>query len=408
MSDVKTPVNAFGSVTKVNEIKRKAGIKITTTTEEKEERLVGNPSEQAFRIGGMEEEPTVSDEELNILRNTILRNNPEEVYMQEDMTFYDSYYLSEHHIDDALMEEVRKIRRIYKNYPKYLYACYIRDKYLDLLEEKYGTSSPLAFKMGMTTIAVPRDTFIPPEPIYSRNAPDYNKSISDKIDIHLPAKEMVTEEIEQLLKHIGNSLDVNPEDIKVNSHGVMAKKEVLDFYFDGKDDNSSYQYSGRSINVKDLDAIQKMIRSWNKPEEPTTLKEEKRIMFPDSEKGREERIRWRFNYELAEAIEHPEVEKDTDMVYDDVTNKPMTRKELNQRKLARMLEDYGWDALKIMTQLGIGTKVDRMITRTKNKRRKKSKKKAAGFFDGIMGGDDTYDDPINDVDDLRRLFFDND
>lgn len=404
------PVAVFGTVQKVNEIKHKMGIRISTTNSEKEksekEKNIYTGSEETFRIGGRDENPTVSEEEKTILRKTLLKDNPEEVYMQEDVSFYDGYYLSEHAIDDGLMEEVRKIRRIYKNYPKYLYACYVRDLYLDILEKKYGTSSPLAIAKGLTLVDVPKDTFIPPDPIYSRNAPDYEQSLSHRIGATIEGTKLSKEETFALLQEIGNALDVRPEDIKVNSHGIMAKKEVLDFYFDEDNRRSTAQFSGRSINVKDLDAIQKIMRSWSAPEQTSPKNEDHSIPFPESEAGVRELIRWRDSYELTNALEYPVKELCTDMVYDEVTKKPMTRQELQQRNMVRMLGEHGWDTLKVMSQLGIGSKVDRMLDRTKQRRRKKSRKKAASFFDDIMGNNDEYDDPVTDIDSLRSTLFD--
>lgn len=400
------PVAVFGTVQKVNEIKHKMGIKISTTKSEHEkDKPLYTSSEEAFRIGGRDEIPTITEEERAILRKTLLKDNPENVYMQEDVSFYDGYYLSEHTIDNGLMDEVRKIRRIYKNYPKYLYACYIRDIYLDILEEQYGTSSPLAIAKGLTLVDVPKDTFIPPEPIYSRNAPDYEQSLSHRIGATIEGTEMTPEETMELLQDIGNALDVRPEDIKVNSHGIMAKKEVLDYYFGEDAKQSTAQFSGRTINVKDLDAIQKIMRSWSVPDQTLPENEDYPIPFPESEAGMWEQIRWRASYELTDALEHPVQELGTDMVYDEVTKKPMTRQELQQRSMVRMLGEHGWDALKVMSQLGIGSKVDRMLDRTKRKRRKKSRKKAASFFEGIMG-DEEYDDPAMDIESLRSALFD--
>ena len=127
----------FGSVSKVNEYNRKNGLKpIQTETDKK---LVSNGNSKAFQIGGdgNPETTEVTESELDMLKNILLRGNPEEVFMQEDVSFYDTYYLSNVKIDDVLTAEVRKIRRIYRNYTKYLYACYIRDKYMDLLMEYY-------------------------------------------------------------------------------------------------------------------------------------------------------------------------------------------------------------------------------------------------------------------------------
>ena len=70
------PVAVFGTVQKVNEIKHKMGIRISTTNSEKEksekEKNIYTGSEETFRIGGRDENPTVSEEEKGVLKKNCI------------------------------------------------------------------------------------------------------------------------------------------------------------------------------------------------------------------------------------------------------------------------------------------------------------------------------------------------
>ena len=66
--------------------------------------------------------------------------------------------------------------------------------------------------------------------------------------------------------------------------------------------------------------------------------------------------------------------------------------------------DGGWDEIKLMQQLQIGSKIERTKLKNKAARRKKARKKASNFFSEAMG-DNSFGDDIITPDELRRYLF---
>ena len=401
----------FGSVTKVNEYNRQNGLKPIQS--EPDKRIVSNGNSKAFQIGGDGNPDTteVTDDELKMLKNILLRGNPEEVFMQEDVSFYDTYYLSNVKIDDALTAEVRKIRRIYRNYTKYLYACYIRDKYMDLLLEQYSDQSSIFRFIGQPMNRIPDDVFIPPNPIYSKHAEDYEKVMSGGYVMEMPFEEPSEEEIAELLQSLIDGCGLDPNTIEIDSNGVEVFKPVLESYAEACGENDSHsRYSGpSSVNVADLDMLQKMIRSWHKKEDDEKETLRTRVPFPKSENGMRELYYNEFSYYIMDHLDEIMNGEDYDpneLVYDDVTKRPMTRSEYNRRKTLRSLsENGGWDMVKLMSQMNVGSKIERKMAMSKNKRKKRARKKAASFFSDITGGNLDFDEPVTSVDELRKMLF---
>lgn len=397
LSESNEPI-VFGSITSVNKYKRANGMKVEPIKEHTNMPTAVRDDEGsvAYVIGGEEDstDVTVTEEELDLLDNILLRNDPDVVYMQEDFSFYDEYYLSDTKIDDALLTEVRSLRRIYRNYEKYMYACYIREKYLSYLHEKYAVDSIVKYT-GEDTVVVPRDVFIPPYPIYSKNAKDYDEVMSGRYtpkpeEIEPPSRE----ELETLIDHLLEWMDRDPSKIKCVPGGIETFLPALAVYDTDESIPHSSKWSGpSSVSVTDLDSLQKMIRSWHKKEEAEVEQTRERIPFPMSEEG----IKKRYYNEIAYYIEDhiDDANKDPDeneMVYDDVSKKPMTRKEYLRRKTLRMLaENAGWDMVKLMSQLNVGSKMERKILRNKAKGRKKAIKKANDFMSSITGTAVDYD-----------------
>lgn len=399
----------FGSISKVNEYKKSKGLEITKP--EPEKRLVSNSDNNAFQIGGSGDGSSmdVSDNELQLLDKVLLRGNPEDVFMQEDISFYDNYYLNDVKMDDFLTSEVRKIRRIYRNYTKYLYACYIRDKYFDALTEQYQMDTILKYS-DQDVVRIPKDVYLPPDPIYSKNAEDYEKVMRGGYSPELPFDEPSEEEVRELLQSMIDASGINLDEVECDCSGVIVYKPALASYDEMYSDNSSgKRYSGpSSVNVTDLDNLQKMIRSWYKKEDDKKELVKNRIPFPNSEEGMRQQYLNEFSFYILDHIGDADDEEDeNEMVYDDVSNKPMTRKEYNRRRTLRMLSDNsGWDMVKLMTQMNVGSKIERKMALRKRNRGKKMKKKAASFFHDVTGMSTDFDNPVTSVDDLRKYLFD--
>lgn len=390
----KEPI-VFGSITSVNKYKRSNGMRIDPVKEHNTKpTAVEEGGSVAYVIGGDEnQDVTVTEEEIYLLNNILIRDDPDVIYMQEDFSFYDDYYLSDVKIDDVLLEEARKIRRIYRNYEKYMYACYIREKYLRCLNERYAVDSILKYT-NQDTVVIPRDVFIPPYPIYSKNAKDYDQVMSGcyvpKVEEIEPPSE---EELLELLDHLAKYTGIDPDSVESVPGGIITFRPALMEYDDGQILHSTKWSGPSSVSVTDLDQLQKLIRSWHKKEDAKVEQIRDRVPFPQSEEG----IKTRYYNEIAYMIEdYMEKEKagvdENEMVYDEFSKKPMTRKEYQRRTtLRRMANDCGWDMVKLMSQLNVGSKMERRILHNKAKSKKKAKKKAVDFMSGIMGTSVDYD-----------------
>ena len=394
MSDVQM----FGSVAKVNEYKRKNGIEVTETAKPIETAVKG-----AFKIGNVNpEEVVITDEEMVILNKVILKSNPEEVYMQEDVDFYDSYYFNKGNslIDKDLLREARSIRRIYKNYTKYLYACYIRERYLDMIEEVFSSPSD---NTVMNLKSIPDDVFIPPSPMYSRNAPDYDKAMAGILTTEIPIEPVPPEELEKMINSYAESRGIDVTNIGT-THEVCVNRVVESVMLERG--NSDTKFSGPSVNVTDLDNLQRLIKSWHQKEDEKK-KQVRNIPFPESDAGKRYRYLNAYAWHIIDEMEKEEdqEEDENELVHDEKTKHTMTRKEYNQRQMVRfMAREGGWDEIKLMQQLQIGSKIERTKLKNKAARRKKARKKASNFFSEAMG-DNSFGDDIITPDELRRYLF---
>lgn len=413
MSDTNDQI-VFGSIASVSKYKRSKGMKVDVPNDGVSKKPVavdGNES-VAYIIGGKEgEEVDVTDEELQMLDNILVRNDPDEVYMQEDFSFYDEFYLNENKVDDELLQEVRKIRRIYKSYEKYMYACYIREKYMDSLEEQYAMGT--IFKhTGDDLIVVPKDVFIPPYPIFSRNSKDYDAVMSGTYsppseEVEPPTEEEILEILDSFTKYAGL------ENVEVVPGGIETFRPLLEQY-DSEGMIHSEKWSGpSSVSVTDLDELQKLIRSWHKKEDQKVQKTRNQIPFPQSEEGIKRRYYNEMAFLIDDYIENQGKEEDeNEMVYDDVTKKPMTKKEYQRRQTLRMLsEQCGWDMVKLMSQLSVGSKMERKLMRHKQKSKKKARKKATDLMSSITGTAldiDWESQPALSGDELRSYLFGDD
>ena len=103
-----------------------------------------------------------------------------------------------------------------------------------------------------------------------------------------------------------------------------------------------------------------------------------------------------------------EVEPDpNEMVIDAKLNRPMTRREHEQREFVRLLADAGWSETRMMKHLGVGSKYEQQLMFNKEKRRNKNYKKAKGLINDILGGGSSLE-YIDSVDQLRGALFGDD
>ena len=380
--------------------------------EEKIQNVVGTSNKIAY-----DDMPEISNEDLKLLMESRYRHDPFIVYMQSDVNFYDEFYNGSESviegIDKDLMEDVKNIRRIYKNYFQYDHALRLIDIYLDALEEKYG--GPDMFQTYLQAGLV--KDWIPPRPVYSRTSPDYQYYLEGKFELNI--NDWDDDKIESLMAELTESLraeipiedigivgDVMTDSVISNQYMLASQQSTNGVYRMGMNTN----FNGVSAN--DLIEVQRMLRSWMDPETEVKSKDNKvssDAFFTDTEDA----IRARYFTQspitatgLSEAMEKGYMEEDDEdldeMVIDPVSGRPMTRGELRNRQFIRLLAESGWNELRLMRKLGVGSNFELKLLEQKRRRRKNATKKAKSFMDDIAGYDITE---VTDIEELNNILF---
>lgn len=379
--------------------------------EEKTQNVVGTSNKIAY-----DDMPEISEADLKLLMESRYRHDPFVVYMQSDVNFYDEFYNGNESvingIDKELMEDIKNIRRIYKNYFQYDHALRLIDIYLDALEEKYG--GPEMFQTYLQAGLV--KDWVPPRPVYSRTSPDYQYYLEGKFELNV--NDWDDDKIESLMKELTEELlseipieeigivgDVMTDPITSSQFMLASQQQRGGVYRMGMNTN----FNGVSAN--DLIEVQRMLRSWMDPE--TEVKSNNKTTTNEYFSDTEEAIRARYFTQspitatgLSEAIEKgymDEDEEDLDeMVIDPVSGRPMTRGELRNRQFVRFLSEAGWNELRLMRKLGVGSNFELKLLEQKRRRRKNAAKKAKSFMDDIVGYDITE---VTDIDELNNILF---
>lgn len=354
--------------------------------------------------------PELSEEDAKIIRQTRLHNNPYEVYMQSDSSFYDDHYNKSEdeveYFDKEFLEEVRAIRRIYKNYPDWNYAMNLRDRYIDQLIDKYGGEElfQARYRAGLV------DEWMPPKPVYSTSSPDYKAYLEGKLGyLNEWDDEGIIENIKLVVEEFQERTGITPDDIEIVG-SVMT--DPLELRYGGiiKDSRRPIYTTGGSNNTFDgvstnsIDELQKMIQSWIAPD---TVEQEK-ISLDGMFALTKEQIEKLYYTQpfvscggIAKAMEQgdiEEIEEDmNEMVIDSVTGRPMTRRELGKREFVRYLKEHGWDELRLMRHLGVGSNFELKFMEHKQRTHKAAKKKACSFIEELSGEDISTIGGLSDV-----------
>lgn len=348
----------------------------------------------------------ISDEDLKLLKQTRNRHDALTVYMQPDEHFYDEFYHRDSSEDVELLAEAKKIKRLYKSYPKYLYAMYIRDTYIDSLVQKYGGQDRFDMMWSLGAI----NEWIPPTPLFSKTSPDYQQYLDGRLII-MSRPDNDYDEFEKQVELLTEEKDLDTDSIGVV--GDVITEPIMLKNLDCHEDSVNYsrRYSNNTINgvsTNDLIALQQMFRQWYRDDTVanTTTKSELFMNTPES-------IRARYYTKplvdmKGQKFGGPIIEQELDpneMVMDLKLNRPMTRAELGQREFIRMLSNAGWNELRMMKYLGVGSKYEQQLMFQKQKRHKMAKKKATGLIDAIVGNDSDIG-YIDSIDQLRGALFD--
>ena len=391
---------AYGSVASVYKYNKANGINTPIVKEPVKSTV--KPTEKAFVIAN-EEVTTVDKSELDLLDNIILKHNPHEVYMRRDVDVYDQlYFIDNNEMSNELLKEVRGLRRIYRNYRQYLYACWLRDLYLDSLEEQYSSDdlSIMRYKDGKKVITIPPGTFIPPVPIYSRHAEDWEQVQNGTFSISNAIMQEDEDKMLEFMDRFYYSLDIDINDVGVTT-GVQVDRRVMNIELRDNELEQSRYSAPKSVNVSDLDSIQKYMRYWFKKDEDDKEYTREKVPFPKSPDGMKKLTEMALGMKILEDYANRDTPVDgNQMVYDERLKKNMTLTEYNKRtSLRTVCELGGWDIVKVMQQLNVGSKYERKMAQRKNRRSNKIKRQVDDFFSTFEG------EGVMDVEELRNAFF---
>lgn len=350
----------------------------------------------------------VDEETFRMLRRTRHPEDPTTVYMQSDISFYDTFYTAtdETSIDDKeLLSEARGIRRVYKFYSDYLYAVYIRDLYIDAVNEKIGSNT-----MAQNLMIQNSGIWIPPEPIYSSKSDDYETGRYGIVDDGESDwdDEMFMELMEQMCidREIDSSNIKILFDIATDPH-ILAQANLADAEYV---ENTSKR---NSVNLADIDELQKIFRGWYKDDKASQSKENAQASELMNRAFSKTPDNIRKNYYMSlipnvheefqnamNGITPEETHNPNEMVY--YENKPMTRKEADSREFLKTLKEGGWgNTLRLMKLTNTGTSREYAMLRMQSKSKKKRNKKMSGSGTGIYGDKGISD--YEQVSDLERL-----
>lgn len=353
----------------------------------------------------------ISDEDLDILKHTINRHDALEVYMHSDTSFYDSFYNHDESEIDPLLQEARGIRRLYKNIPDYKYAMHIRQLYIQSLVDKYGGEEmyEMFLRGGKVT------DWVPPVPILSKYADGYDLFIQGIED--MDTNDYDTDSILRIMEQWEETIDV--EDMSIIGD-VETRRQVIIAAESVGAERSPIRFGGANgningVSVNDLTGLQQMFTSWYKEDQeteqmdvvdtsnffkdtPDAIRRDYFLDDPVSSDGvLEELLIKAGDYDFTED------ENLSEMVIDDATKLPMTRGEMYKRQFIRKMANCGWNDVRLMRRMSVGSEYELRLLDQKNRKNKIAKKKARSMMDAMMGTDTLQE--VNTIEDLDRLMF---
>lgn len=348
----------------------------------------------------------LDDDELTMLRRVHLRRDPFTVYMQPDMDFYDIFYRDDNQLDELTLA-ARQIKRVYANADDYFYAQDVRDAYIDMIIERDFDGSAYRYNRALDA----GEIWEPPAPFYSRKAKDYDLVSQGIRFVPTSTKTVINvDRAKEVLESILVSRGIDRETPLTTYESVVTDYWILDELEDEHTTNRLRSNTGRLVmSVTDLDAVRSTLEDvYN-----NRTKKKPKGIFSQTKKRIEEDYWESFKVDIAELkreIEAEQVEDNTAMVYDNVSNRPMQRGEYKKRVLVRKLKDIGWSELPVMKAMNVGSGYERRQLEKKNAQIRKLKKQArviledAGAISPVP--DNTYTvsgEPIPDFDPVSEL-----
>lgn len=345
--------------------------------------------------------PPLSPEDALIIKQTRVHNDFKTVYMQSDSSFYDSYYnqeVSENDEDKELndiMTEIKSIRRIYKDYRKYLIAVELRRQYIDMLVDKYGGEE--LFTLNLESGLVKE--WLPPKPSLSSVCPDYNLYLSGQLP--LIVGDWDDDKLIELMDKL--SEDINPDEIGVVGSVITNPLVLSEKHGTTRSIFSPSSNSFDGVTTSDLQELQRIMGSWigGESESNSSDKYKNENYFSKTKESIEKEY---FGGAIIDISSLGDLEDDpNEMVIDSETNRPMTRQELEKRMYIRFLRDHGWDEWKLMKHFKVGSGFELKLMEQKQRIKRSAKKKAMSFMSDLTGEDMTT---ISSIDQLNDILFD--
>lgn len=408
-SDYQSSDLFFGTHQTYDAYKKKEGIVESEKDEQSHQTTSKRTSTNVFerKLTGLDEDT------LRMLKRTRCEHDPELVYMQPSMEFYDDFYNSDDENSDEI-RELRQMKRVYRDYGEYLYAVQLRDQYIDNLIDKYGSEEYFYHCLQYGQVK----EWLPHPITLSKRCKDYDLYLGGILPLEKEgnlSEEELLDVSESWDEYSNNYTFIKDYDIETSIGVIRAYNELRDndnAYINGNINRRNIQ----SVAINDLNALTNVFRSWYQSDNAKSKDDNKPIMFENTPKKlREEGLNDSpYNHPglLAKLYRGEEIKEDepkpTDLVHDAVTNRPMTRKELETRELIRMLKKFGWSEGRLMQYLKVGSKLERANMRKKARRTRKKVNLSMDIYDTIgdaSGVDPVYVDVGSALTDLKNVLF---
>ena len=329
----------------------------------------------------------IDDEMMQILKRTRTVHDYSVVYMQSSMEFYDTYYNNEEASEE--LKAARQIKRVYKVYADYIKGIQARNAYIDTLIEKYGGEEEFQrrYSMGMV------QEWIPKLPILSKKCPEYELYLSGHIPTECePLPEGSLEETLEAMAEMLEGVELETDfGIETRLGLINQYNELMESEYARWGVPSHYD----SVSVSDLEELNRVFNSWYKPETGKT----EMILF----KNAPENIKKRFNEQSAfdkpglltrvsngEPLDEDVIDMN-EMVHDEKTGRNMTRKELMNREMIRLMAKGGWSESRLLNYTSTSSRL--VNKKRKTRVSKKKKRPSTEFYNDALsctGADPMY------------------
>lgn len=343
--------------------------------------------------------------------------------MQADESFYVGFYntsetqteesVEDPYISAELLADAKSIRKVHSRYDKFAKDMAIREKYMNALAEKYGGQERFEWLLDIGGIK----DYIPNLPLFSRTSDEYEIYLQGGPTIELGGG-LSGEEIEELMNEIAESRGIDFNNIEVV--GDVFTSFTQRAHADIDENNTigirrAYNNSIGDASYSNMQELQQLFKSWyidDSEEKKENGSDDKSNYFYNTPKAiREKYFTGKIEGMegiLTDIINGDYVEPDesldpNEMVVDADTGRAMTRAELDKRRFIKQLTACGFDELKLMRHLGVGSKYELNIKKQELRRRKRGKKKAKSLVGDIMG--DNMFDTAASIDDLESYLF---